>query len=487
MHKIQRTKNTMTMMNNRQHHSIGRHVVKSCPLLRRGSRRGYYADVDDKPPPDSTRDDDDEEEEEEDDEQVDVAIDSKGISRTRISFYSHIQPKKRRCRDNIGNNEITPWQRQSGGERTSSSSTSRTTKTHHHYWTTHPDIDLSLVSLLSSRELDRRMTRARGGRGGRGGGGGDSRSSSSSLSDQSPSSTSVSPDTVNTSEKIEKDDGSGRKLQNAISSSSENIIFTKARPLAVVDYGSIELDMSGSLLDSIYKIGPPSTTTTGKSGEGTKDDWSTMIGERGGGGRKRRHNQLFPSSAHKKYESTRSKRRHDRATTTATTCSSSAVTAAFDVTAIEHQISRIEQTRKVPTPARDEVVQVDARCDTSSCAHSPLSKDRRGATTINSSEQANLLDDTSSSCAVQVQNISSTTLLGSSRRSHFTTTTTTPPMTHEGGCTTTETRTVVKKDSGLVSSNAKARRKMKVYGILPTISKVPTTLEAAISFSPFAR
>lgn len=28
-----------------------------------------------------------------------------------------------------------------------------------------------------------------------------------------------------------------------------------ARPLAVVDYGSIELDMSGSLLDSIYKIG----------------------------------------------------------------------------------------------------------------------------------------------------------------------------------------------------------------------------------------
>ena len=473
-------------MNNRQHHSIGRHVVKSCPLLRRGSRRGYYADVDDKPPPDSTRDDDDEEEEEEeeDDEQVDVAIDSKGISRTRISFYSHVQPKKRRCR---GNNEVTPWQRQSGGERTSSSSTSRTTKKHHHYWTTHPDIDLSLVSLLSSRELDRRMTRARGGREGRGDEGcGDSRSSSSSLSDQSPSSTSVSPDTgSNTDKKNEKDNGSRQKLQNVISSSSENVIFTKARPLAVVDYGSIELDMSGSLLDSIYKIGPPSTT--GKSGGGSKDDWSTMIDEGGGGGRKRRHNQLFPSSAHKKYESIRSMRRHDRVTTTSATCSSSAVTAAFDVTAIEHQISRIEQTRKVPTPARDEVVQVDARCDTSSCAHSPLSKDRRGATTINSSEQANLLDDTSSSCAVQVQNISSTTLLGSSRRSHFTTTTTTPPMTHEGGCTTTETRTVVKKDSGLVSSNAKARRKMKVYGILPTISKVPTTLEAAISFSPFAR
>jgi hypothetical protein len=30
--------------------------------------------------------------------------------------------------------------------------------------------------------------------------------------------------------------------------------YPAARPLAVVDYGSIELDMSGSLLDSIYKI-----------------------------------------------------------------------------------------------------------------------------------------------------------------------------------------------------------------------------------------
>ena len=138
----------------------------------RGSRKGYNADIENT----LTRLEDDE-----------VSI-SAGSSRVeRVHFYSHVVPRRRSKR---------------AGRSTSPRA--------------NPDIDLSLVSILSSKDLDR------------------------------PFLTDVETDDSNSS-------GTSRANYKTIVKKIKHAC-PAARPLAVIDYGSVELDMSGSLLDSIYKI-----------------------------------------------------------------------------------------------------------------------------------------------------------------------------------------------------------------------------------------
>ncbi len=421
--------------------------------LRRGSRRGYNADVDDKPhSPDPAHPcdgggDDDEEECEEDR----TIIDSKqNGSNCRIQFYSHIKPKRRRIDDSTSRQQQkhSPWQ------------SNKEKKKRTHYWTTtltHPDIDLSLVPLSSSTELDQQTVITTGGCGSAGAFAylstipttTTTTTTTTCSSSSSFSSAYLERKTNGRSRTTFKDDDRGKKENfehtNASSSSSLSDFNTKARPLAVVDYGSIELDMSGTLLDSIYKIVPP-PTSSGGGGGGVEGSGNNGVGCTNWTGGRKRHRFSF---AHSNYES-------------------------------------IQSNRRKRSLAGDEEVN-EASCD--NLSSSPLFPYlNQGSTNSILSIEPNL-DDTS--CAVQVQ-ATSPTLVRSGHPAHETTSS----LTHEGGRTTTETQTAasINKECFDVSSPPAiiTRTKMveagrMVHGPLPTISNVPTTLEAAISFSPFAR
>lgn len=166
----------------------------------RGSRRGYNADIEDgsslENVSDAAADDDDDDS-------------SGGNSVKRVHFYLHIVPRKRK-------------------KILHSTALSNV----------HLAIDVSLVSLLTSKELDR--------------------SHHSSSDDSSTSGNSQAID-----------------YKTIVNETKE--AYSAARPLAVIDYGSIELDMSGSLLNSIYKFSEQ-WWSMGQLAGGTSKD--LMIGRR---------------------------------------------------------------------------------------------------------------------------------------------------------------------------------------------------------------
>lgn len=155
----------------------------------RGSRKGYSADIENTPT-----------------EEDEASVSAGGSRVERVHFYSHVVPRRQIKR---AGRSIAPRARL--------------------------DIDVSMVSLLSSKEMDQRSYTF------------GSRSSASINTDDSSSSGSCQADYKLIVNKTKR-------------------VYPEARPLAVIDYGSIDLDMSGSLLDSIYKI-----DTTGVSSGGSRD------------------------------------------------------------------------------------------------------------------------------------------------------------------------------------------------------------------------
>ncbi len=153
----------------------------------RGSRKGYNADIENTPT---------------EEDEASVAAGSSRVERVR--FYSHVVPRRRTKHTG---RSIAPR--------------------------AHLDIDLSMVSLLSSKEMDQR-------------------------SFTFGSSTSVNNDDSSSS-------ASCQANYKAIVNKTKRV-YPEARPLAVIDYGSIDLDMSGSLLDSFYKI-----DTIGVGSGGSRD------------------------------------------------------------------------------------------------------------------------------------------------------------------------------------------------------------------------
>ena len=154
----------------------------------KGSKKGYHGDIE-VDGPSSSSDCDDES----------IAISSASDStKSQHNFYSNIKPK-RHC--NRKRQRLKP--------------------TLHH-----PDIDVSLVAILSSKEADRFINHY-------------PFHGQSILSKSSSSSDCSGTSSDNTQDKI----------------TSCVHIKKKANPIAVVDYGSIHLNMDGSLLDSIYNIG----------------------------------------------------------------------------------------------------------------------------------------------------------------------------------------------------------------------------------------
>jgi hypothetical protein len=184
----------------------------------KGSRRGYNADI------------------EEDDEgsaarvtssstAVDTSIraDAGSEQRIRNTFYSHVVPKRRRKKIRHSSNEISTGSKHQ------------------------PAIDMSLVSLLTSKELDTRKRRHH------------------SHSDDD-SSTSGSSQVID--------------YKTIVNETKQAYSFVTDGPLVVIDYGSIELG-SGSLLDSIYKMSNDTSagavTSTQQHGSSSKD---VIIGRR---------------------------------------------------------------------------------------------------------------------------------------------------------------------------------------------------------------
>jgi len=165
----------------------------------KGSRRGYYADIDDFPACSG------------EDDAIDAA---NTMSSSQICFYSHVRPRRREKKNKPGTRRIN---KRAAHHRLSTSNT-------------HPDIDLSLVSLLTSNEYDRRFGLHPFA----------SPLPTSSESNDNSSSSESRPGQVN---------------DNIIKKGKKHNSLASSCPFAVIDYGSVELDMSGSLLDSIYKIG----------------------------------------------------------------------------------------------------------------------------------------------------------------------------------------------------------------------------------------
>ena len=226
-------------------------------LRMRGSRKGYNADIE---VPGSTSRYSSDDDNDDDMSRTGAITSSSSDGYTNNSdhrFYSHVQPRRRRRRHNRN------------------STKRRTTRDTKGSSTQHPDIDLSLVSLLSSKELDRRF-----GYRSSGGGGNNNESSPSSSSSETGNDSSSSSGDNNTSP---------NKIKCCV---NDTIIKTKKksmpsdRPFAVIDnYGSIELDMKGSLLDSIYKITPGNSTSRrsgDNKGSSSRKDYSNdfMIGGR---------------------------------------------------------------------------------------------------------------------------------------------------------------------------------------------------------------
>jgi hypothetical protein len=194
----------------------------------KGSRRGYNADI------------------EEDDEgsadrvtssstAVDTSIRAdtgNDEQRIRNTFYSHVVPKRRRKKIRHSSNYSS----------ISRGSSSNNNSKHQ------PAIDMSLVSLLTSKELD---TRKR---------------SHHSHSDDDDSSTSGSSQVID--------------YKSIVHETKQAYSFVTDGPLVVIDYGSIELG-SGSLLDSIYKMSNDTSagavTSRQQHGSSSKD---VIIGRR---------------------------------------------------------------------------------------------------------------------------------------------------------------------------------------------------------------
>lgn len=179
----------------RVHKQANNHQVDSSPEWRRhrhqlqkmrGSRKGYNADIDDTPAL-----------LEEDEVSESAAAGSNSVE--RVHFYSHVVPRRRVKKIR---RSIAP--------------------------SAHPDIDLSMVSLLSSKELDQRF-----------------------LACGSCTSATLPPLGINSDD---SSSSGNSQVDYKIIVNETKHAYPAARPLAVIDYGSIELDMSGSLLDSIYKI-----------------------------------------------------------------------------------------------------------------------------------------------------------------------------------------------------------------------------------------
>ena len=221
-----------------------------------GSKKGYYADIDNSSS--SSSDDDDASSSVTDDCcEIDssAAASTQGASSSSsplpTRFYENVQPRHRqqqhkRChRHKMFKNTIRRLQGNS---------------------TTHPDIDLSLVSLLTSKEHDRRQFKKlqkalqlhhRG---------------DMPLPERLRRRYSSQHKTKNTS--FRQDNKNAIEDDSFTSSSSESdrccnsIIkteheYSKAlskppknnRPIAVIDYDSVQFGQFGSILDSIYKIG----------------------------------------------------------------------------------------------------------------------------------------------------------------------------------------------------------------------------------------
>ena len=238
-----------------------------------GSRRGYYADIDNSSSSSSSSSSDDDE----DDYDVSCTggsssyyccVSSSETTATTAAaeeassgFYKDIQPRHRRRRRRRlqGHNRRSPHGRKKIIRPTPPPQN-----------VIHPDIDLSLVSLLTSKEHDRRqfkkLQKALNLRNNRGGNltllpeRGRNASSSShqdnknAIEDESYSSSSSSPSSSSSSE------SDNRYCNNIIKTEHE---YSKAllsspppnRPIAVIDYGSVQFGQLGSVLDSIYKIG----------------------------------------------------------------------------------------------------------------------------------------------------------------------------------------------------------------------------------------
>ena len=163
----------------------------------KGSKKGYYGDLEVDGPSSSS-----------DCEDESIAISSaRDSTKSQHNFYSNIKPKRSCCN------------RKRQRLKTTSS-------------TSHPDIDINLVTILSSKEADQFNHHGQ-----------------SILSKSGSSSDCSDTSSDSTQEKITSCD----QAQDKITSCEH--IKKKANPIAVVDYGSIHLNMDGSLLDSIYNIG----------------------------------------------------------------------------------------------------------------------------------------------------------------------------------------------------------------------------------------
>lgn len=123
--------------------------------------------------------------------------------RPSLRFYAHVRPKGRRGRARR---------------------------------TDRAKIDLTLVSLLSSAEFDRPGAPTRD-------------------SAPSPAASQLTSSSSEASCGVSCGSLTDQANDEIIKTEKKDHALASSRPLAVIDYGSIQLDMAGSLLDSIYKIG----------------------------------------------------------------------------------------------------------------------------------------------------------------------------------------------------------------------------------------
>ena len=201
------------MVDNKQIEKLTKRLWRRRQLHQmKGSRRGYSADI---------------EETKVDEEEADEYYGSHNTTSSNdnsapYNFYSNIKPK--RCSGRKDARQLPK----------KSSSTMM-----------HPDIDnidLSLVALLSSKELDAQFHHNNG----------------SATSRKSFTSSSSSSEIDSNSSSNDDTSATGRGYtKNIINKDKKRP--SAARPFAVVDYGSVELNMEGSLLDSIYNIGASSS------------------------------------------------------------------------------------------------------------------------------------------------------------------------------------------------------------------------------------
>ena len=223
-----------------------------------GSRRGYNADVSD----DSSFSSGEEVLEKDGDFNNSRCSSSSddALSLSPLQFYKNVRPRHRRQR-----------RCQSKGDHDNNSPSRSKPTSNHHQNEDHPDIDLSLVSLLTSKEHDRKqmkklqralqlhhryafslhnITAAAQGSiitGALRNTLIEDESSSSASSSSSSSEGSLDAKTYCNS--ITKTEQEYKKALSSSSSSRSN-----NRPLAVIDYGSVQFGQLGSVLDSIYKI-----------------------------------------------------------------------------------------------------------------------------------------------------------------------------------------------------------------------------------------